>query len=47
MVDKRGGGGVLTEASSRISEHLSHGQPLSNIQHRPTNDTTVSVLYTS
>ena len=30
-----------------ISECLSHGQALSNNQHRPGNDTTVSVLHKS
>ena len=38
---------MLTEASSNISECLSHDQALSNIQHRPANDSTISVLYMS
>ena len=43
--DKRGCEGVV--GTKLISECLSHDQALSNIQHRPGNDTTVSVLYTS
>ena len=42
MVDKRG-----FVKNKLISECLSHDQALSNIKHRPANDTTVSVLYTS
>ena len=45
MVDKRGCEDVV--GSKLISEHLSHDQALSNIEHRPANDIKVSVLYTS
>ena len=46
IVDENGGWeGVV--GSKLISEHLSHDQALSNIQCRPGNDTTVSVLYMS
>ena len=41
----RGRKGVV--GTKLISECLSHDQALSNNQHRPGNDTTVSVLYTS
>ena len=43
MVDKRGREGVA--GSMLISESLSHHQTHSNIQHRPRNGTSVSVLY--
>ena len=45
MVDKRGCEGVV--GTKLISECLSHDQAPSNIQHRPGNNTTISVLYTS
>ena len=45
MVDKTGCEGAV--GTKLISECLSHDQALHNIQHRPENDTTISVLYTS
>ena len=45
MVDNRGGEDVV--GSKLISKCLSHDQALSNIQHRPASDATISVLYVS
>ena len=44
MVDKRGWEGVVGTKPIAIGECLSHDQALSDMQHMPGNDTTVSVL---